>query len=249
MKKLQLFFTAIVLGMTPAAQAQTAVQQLFGMNLPEIELPEASVQKVLPVGEDIASGIRSRALPQPGQNILGKDNFTSKVTAMQQYREVLGSLRQMGVKIIESPEGGVYSYMEPNYDGMGAYTKYGYIIEYEGAQLVMDSFSPPKVAMSQWQIDAAVSALKRYKAHIRYTNSNNISYIRYKSKPTLLSTYDIAQSQREAERVRTNVENNLRSRGFETIFNSIYENKYYDQNWMGWKSDYHVNVIYLSIVD
>ncbi|MDQ7773325.1 MAG: hypothetical protein RDU13_07355 [Elusimicrobiales bacterium] len=248
MKRSILFSIAIAMAAAGTAQAQTAREQLFGENPPEIELPEASARVIAGAG-DTDSALKNRNLPQPGQNILGRDGFSSRVTAMQSYREVLNALRQMGIKVVESPEGGVYSYLEPNYNGMGSYTKYGYIIEYQGAQVVLDGFSPPKVAMDQWQLDSAVSALKRFKAHIVSSNGNHISYIRYKSKPTLQYTYEFADSRNKAERVKSDTEYNLRSRGFETLFGTIYEDKYYDQNWMGWKYNYHVNVVYLSIVD
>lgn len=240
----------MVIAATGTAQAESARHQLFGDTLPELELPEPTAKAVMT--EEVRLSIMAsgeKALPQSGQNIIGADKFSSRVTAMQQHREVLNALRQMGMKVIESPEGGIYSYLEPGYNGMAAYTKYGYIIEYEGPQLVMDFFSPSKVSLAQWQVDNAVQALKRHGAHIMTANPNHISYIRLKGKPKILPTYDFADSRSKAERVKSNVESNLRSKGFETLFSTIYEDKYYDENWMGWKYNYQITVAYLAIVD
>ncbi|KAF0127344.1 MAG: hypothetical protein FD189_411 [Elusimicrobia bacterium] len=238
-----LFSIAVAIGTAGSLKAQTAASDLFGSEPHEIGIPEAVIFKAVNPEPGPGNGLKSRNLPRPGRNILKREHFGNKESATAEYQGMLKALQEMNVKIIDSPENGVQFHTEP-IDGVGLNIHYGYTIVYEGPEISPESYAIPRQQFfKNWEIDAAVSALKRSGAHIRSVSLVNISYVRYKSRPMLRNDYDIVKSKSQVENSRSRMEQGLLRKGLEVLFNRTIE---VEQYWGDNNIEYHVVVVYIG---
>lgn len=249
MKTFGILVLTLTLGAAGAAQAAPAYRTLLRLGSADITLP--AVPGPEPVRASAARGAAKssdlRGLPGRGQNVLGEDGLDSRIVAMQAYRQVLGALREMNVQVLESPDGGVFQYNVTNPSGFGAATKFGYLIEYAGPELVLERFSPPVTAMLPWQAQALKDAMQRHGAREISGGQHHLKFIRYRSRPAILYTYDLANSSYDAENLKNRVAANLRNSGCEVVFDNVYNREYNLDGQL--HREFHVNVVYLKVID